>query len=306
MSRALAIILSWWLWTGPASADSPAIAVIYPQLPDPYRTIFAEIVSGIHSGTQLEVKEYTLNKQSQPGTLQEWLNTGRYGALIVLGQRALELVKAANPKVPIIAGAVKIVPAHNPGVSAINLTAAPDRLFDLLQRLTPRTQRVHVIYDPAQQDWLIALGKQAAAERGLELVRHEAQDLHSIAQRYNELFASHPGPGDALWLPTEDNAGQEVLLTEVLEQLWRHGWPAFSSNPVLVKRGMLFALYPDNRTMGISLGKLATQRTTEHSEAVTVLPATDLLSAINLRTAEHLNLPIKAEQRQDFDLVFPE
>ena len=306
MRRTLLTVLLWGLFAVPAFAEPAAIAVIYPNLPEPYRGVFAEIVSGIQSGTKLEVKEYLLSNNGQAGALPSFLEKGHYGALIVLGQRTLDAVQALGLKLPIIAGAVKIAPEKNPDIATINLTAAPERLFDLLHTLTPQTKRVHVVYDPARQAWLIALAKQAAAERGLTLVTYEAPDLRSMAQHYSELFNSNPGPGDALWLPTEDNAGQEALLADVLEQLWRRGWPAFSSNPGLVRRGMLFALYPDNRAMGASLAKLAALRITDANSTPPVLPVTDLLSAINLRTADHLNIRISAKQRQGFKLVFPE
>lgn len=302
----LSVLLCWLVLARLASAEPAAIAVIYPNLPEPYHSIFADIVSGIQSGTRLEVKEYLLSNDGQAGELPSFLAKGHYSALVVLGQRTLDAVQALGLKIPIVAGAVKIAPEQNPNVTAISLTAAPDRLFDLVRTFTPQTKRVHVVYDPVRQGWLIALARQAAAERGLTLVSYEAQDLRSMAQRYSEVFNSNSGPGNALWLPSEDNVGQEALLAEVLEQIWRRGWPAFSSNPGLVKRGMLFALYPDNRAMGASLAKLAVQRITDAKATRAVQPVTDLLTAVNLRTADHLNIQLSAEQRQGFVLVFPE
>lgn len=306
MRRTLLSVLLWWLVLARLAAAGPAaIAVVYPNLPEPYHGVFADIVSGIQSGATLEVKEYLVSSDGHAAALPEWLAKGNYGALIVLGQRTLETVQALGLKIPIIAGAVKIAPEQNPTVTAISLMAAPDRVFDLVRTYTPQTKKVHVVYNPVRQGWLIALAKQAAAERGLTLVGHEAPDLRSTAQRYSELFDS-PGPGNALWLPSEDNAGQEALLAEVLEQLWRRGWPGFSSNPGLVKRGMLFALYPDNHAMGVSLAKLAAQRIADAKATPAVFPVTDLLTAVNLRTADHLNIQFSAGQRQGFELVFPE
>ena len=307
MRRTLLSVLMWWLvWAQLAAAEPAAIAVIYPNLPEPYHGIFAEIVSGIQSGTQLEVKEYLLNNDGQAGALPEWLEKSHYGAVIVLGQRTLDAVEVLGLKIPIVAGAVKIAPEQHPNVTAISLIAAPDRVFDLVRTYTPRIKRVHVVYDPARQGWLIALAQQAASERGLTLVGHEAHDLRSMAQRYSELFDSNSGVDNALWLPSENNAGQEALLADVLEQLWRRGWPGLSSNPGLVKRGMLFALYPDNRAMGTSLAKLAVQRIADAQATAAVFPVTDLLSAVNLRTADHLNIQLSTEQLHGFKLVFPE
>lgn len=307
MRSTLLSVLMWWLvWARLAAAEPAAIAVIYPNLPEPYHGVFADIVSGIQSGTTLPVKEYLLSNNGQAGALPVFLEKGHYGALIVLGQRTLETVQALGLKIPIVAGAVKIAPEQNPNVTAISLMAAPDRVFDLIRTYTPQTRKVHVVYDPVRQGWLIALAKQAATERGLTLVGYEAQDLRSTAQRYSELFNSDSGPGNALWLPSEDNVGLEALLAEVLEQMWRRGWPGFSSNPGLVKRGMLFALYPNNHAMGVSLAKLAAQRIADAKATPAVFPVTDLLSAVNLRTADHLNIQLSAEQRRSFELAFPE
>ena len=92
----------------------------------------------------------------------------------------------------------------------------------------------------------------------------------------------------------------------LLEKSWRSQLVLFSDNPSHVKKGVLFALYPDNAGLGRSLALMARDRV-DHPEALSagVLPLRNLFTAVNLRTAEHLGLVYSAKQQRSFNLVFP-
>jgi putative ABC transport system substrate-binding protein len=80
-----------------------------------------------------------------------------------------------------------------------------------------------------------------------------------------------------------------------------------SNNPSHVNRGVLFSLYPDYGNMGKSIGKLAMQVSASGNHANKAMtPLRDVLIAVNLRTAEHLDLVYSTKQQETFDLVFPE
>ena len=80
----------------------------------------------------------------------------------------------------------------------------------------------------------------------------------------------------------------------------------FSSSVGHVKRGALFALYPNNVELGRSLAASAQAALSSAGHAARgVVPLKEVLVAVNLRTASHLGLQLGARQ-QSFDLVFPE
>ena len=97
-----------------------------------------------------------------------------------------------------------------------------------------------------------------------------------------------------------------VILPMILEQAWEKQVVVFSSNPSHVNKGALFALYPDNEGMGRTLGALADNILAKKRPASPgLLPLRDLLTATNLRTAEHLGIQYTQAQREEFSLVFP-
>jgi putative ABC transport system substrate-binding protein len=81
----------------------------------------------------------------------------------------------------------------------------------------------------------------------------------------------------------------------------------FSSSPVQVKRGALFALFPDNKKMGASLAKMAESYIGDDAADMknSIIPLKDLQAAINVRTAEHIGLTFSNEERKNYELVFP-
>lgn len=291
-------------------AQAACTALVYPEIAEPYRSVFASITAGIKDGAkeQLhgEIKAYALAGSGGSGQLSGWLDREQCRAVITLGQKAFETVRSLELKIPVVAGAVHLTPELAGGGSGISLAASPERLFRQLLLLAPQVKRVHAIHFPARSAWIIALAQQSAKAMNLELVTHEVRDLRSAARSYADLLEHVQGPNDALWLLPDEALDLETLIPVILEQSWTKRLPVFSSNPALVKRGLLFALYPDNRALGASLARLAAQRISDPGSPPVLAPLTDLLSAVNLRTAEHLGLEIDAERQRGFTLLFPE
>lgn len=287
-------------------AQPSCTALVYPEIAEPYRSVLASITAGIKEQLRGEIKTHTLAGSGGSGQLSRWLDVEQCRAVITLGQKALATAQSLELKIPIVAGAVHLTPELARGVSGISLTASPEHLFRRLVLLAPQVKRIHAVYSPARNAWVIALAQQSAKAMNLELITHEVQDLRSSARSYKDLLERIQGPNDALWLLPDETLDMETLIPVILEQSWTKRLPVLSSNPALVKRGLLFALYPDNRALGASLARLAAQRISDPGSPPVLTPLTDLLSAVNLRTAEHLGLEINSERRRGFTLLFPE
>jgi putative ABC transport system substrate-binding protein len=134
----------------------------------------------------------------------------------------------------------------------------------------------------------------------------EADDLKSALRFYQEAFASADPRRDVLWLPQDSTVVDEsAVLPLVLQESWNRGIAVFSSSVSHVKRGVLFALYPNNLELGRSLAISAQAALAGAPPPKGLLPLRETLVAVNLRTANHLGIPIGSRQ-QTFDLVFPE
>ena len=314
--RALAMLCALLVLLGlgdvPAGAASltaaRGIAVLYPEVAEPYRSVFAKIVEGIEDQAKGRVASFEIGPNQSPQNIMIELRRQDIRVVIALGRNGLRLASGLDRDIGLVAGAMVSVPETQArSITLFSLAPSPALMFSRLQSLMPNARRVFVVYDPAQNGWLIRLAKEAARARGLELVAYEAADLKTALRIYREILAAADAKKDALWLPQDSNTVDDTLvLPLVLQEAWSRDLTFFSSSVAHVRRGALFSLYPNNLEMGrnlahSSLGLLASGTV----GASGVLPLTDVLMAVNVRTADHLGINISRMQ-QSFDLVFPE
>lgn len=284
------------------------IAVLYPDIGEPYRSVFSKIIEGIEESAQTKVSSFAVGSNFNAQAISGELKRQDVRVVIALGRNGLKAASALDREFGVIAGGVVSVPETDMRGGAI-LTLAPDPalLFARLKVLSPKIQRVHVVFEPRQNAWLIKLAKDAARSQGIELVAQEASDLKNALVIYQNFFASADPKRDALWLPQDSaTVDDSLVLPLVLQESWSKAIPVFSSNVSHVKRGALFALYPNNVEMGRNLATSALGLASGSPVARGVLPLRDVLTAFNTRTASHLGLTVSNAQQQGFDLLFPE
>ena len=290
-----------------ASADTGNIAVLFPDIGDPYRAIFSKIIDGIQLSARGRVQSYPISNATDTGELNQSLKRQDAHVIIALGKQGVKAATTIDPALPVVIGAVVSQPNIDRTSTGISLIPDPALLFDHLKAMLPNVRRVYVIYDPQQNDWLIKRAREAARARGLELVSKEAHDLGEAARLYQSLFDNTLTHADALWLPQDSvTVDENTIVPLVLQESWDHGIGVFSSSFLHVKKGVLFALYPNNLELGRDLGNTAMAilagAPTEHGLAL----LRDVNTAINVRTASHIGLDLSTEQLRGFDVVFPE
>ncbi|WP_457324061.1 ABC transporter substrate binding protein, partial [Roseateles sp. P5_E11] len=227
--------------------------------------------------------------------------------LIGLGRGGMRVAAALADELAVMVGCVVSVQESEARNFPIH-TLAPDPalLLARLRRLKSSTRRVHLVYDPKLNTWLVKLAREAARAEGLELLAQEAADQAEALRAYAQLLASADPARDAVWLPQDPTTVDDnVVLTLVLKEGWNRNIAVFSSHLAHVKRGALFSLYPDNHELGRSLA-VSAQRLASNPKAgaAGVLPLRQARAAINIRTAAHLGLDVATVQ-SGFDLVYP-
>lgn len=285
-----------------------AVAVIYPDIGEPYRSIFAKIIEGIEDGTKLAVRNYPIRPDQDLAVLNAQLKRNGTKVVIALGRQGLKATSGLDRDIPVVVGGVLAVPeADNRSLTGVSLTPDPALLFARLKSLLPGVKRVQVVYNPQQNDWLIRIARDAARAHGLELVAHEARDLGTAARLYENVFATSDARRDAVWLPQDGTTVDETtILPLVLKESWNRNVPVFSSSFLHVKKGALFALYPNNLELGRTLASSALAAMTGDGRRRGVLPLREVHTAVNLRTASHIGLSIGDQQQRSFDFIFPE
>lgn len=310
----LIVVCLYLMWFAPgaqaASEDAArAIAVIYPDIGEPYRGIFNAIIEGIEDKVRGKVNAYPVSAGSTAADLPAEFKRRDIKTVIALGRQGLKAIGPLDRSLNMTAAGVLSVPeSESQSFTIHSLAPDPALLFGRLKSLMPGARRVVVIYDPRQNNWLVRLAREAAKLHGLELVAKEATDLKSALKLYQETLASSDVKQDVLWLPQDSTTVDEnAVLPLVLQEAWNQSLLVFSSNVNHVKRGVLFALYPDNLELGRTLGSWAVAASSSASAPAGkgVIPLRQVLMAVNTRTATHLGVNL-ANSPHRFAMVFPE
>jgi putative ABC transport system substrate-binding protein len=290
-----------------AAVAGVRVAVIFPEVDQPYARVFEQIIDDIRQQKGFDVDTYSLRDNYDPAAVKQWITQQNAQTLVALGQRGVDAVENLDIDIPIIIGAVLYVSgAQNEQVSGISLTPDPDLLFTRLKQMAPGIKRIHVVYNPDRYQWLIDYAKKAANKHHLEILAKEASDLPSAAPLYRELLDASQHDDDAIWLLQDSSTvGDSSILPLVLKEAWEKKLVVFSSNPGHVRRGALFALYADQNALGKSITQLLLQQTSGKTKVKGLLPLSEVQIAVNLRTAGHIKVDISYEQRRQFDLVYP-
>lgn len=283
------------------------IAVLYPDIGEPYRSVFAKIIEGIEEQTKGRVTSIAVGSGTNMQEVAAELRRQEARVVIALGRNGLKAVAGLDRDLGVVAGGVLSVPdAEARNIPVQSLAPDPALLFARLQAFMPGVRRVLVVYDPAQSGWLVKLAREAAGARGLELVAYDAPDLRTALKAYQDIFAAADAKRDAVWLLQDSITAEETaVLPLVLQETWSHSLVLFSSSVAHVRRGALFSLYPNNVEIGRGLANSALAYLAAGSHASRgMMPLRAVLLAVNIRTASHLGINLVG--RQGIDLVFPE
>ena len=290
------------------SNPANAIAVIYPNVGEPYRSIFTKIIDGIEEKTKIKVRSLPIEATVNASEVNSQLK--RYGAKVViaLGRQGLKTAAGLDRDLTVVVGGVLSVPeAESQQLTGVSFTPDPAILFTRLKNLLPESKRVFVVYDPQHNESLIKLAREEAKLHNLELEAVQAHDLASAAKAYEAIFATLDSRRETVWLPNDATTVEEnTILPLVLKLSWNTSTPIFSSNFLHVKKGALFALYPNNLELGRTLAISALGILAGESRKRGVAPLRELHTAVNLRTATRIGLSISYQQQRTFDFVFPE
>lgn len=291
-----------------APVGQAEIGIIFPDVSTSYKEVVKQIVLGIESrAAPGEVKKYVYTHEGERLALLRRLESMRDSQFIALGRGGVELAQQAGLR-RVIVGGLMMEPGERlmgPGqipYPLISLQPEPEIFFRKLREFVPSVKRVFVVYEAHKETRLIALAREAARARGIHLEALESDGMRASARLFKMILREAQPVHDAIWLlQNESVLDERTLLPFILQEVWERRLILFSSNPSHVKRGSLFAVYPDNFKLGQEL--LTLTRRNEDLRAVELLRG--IAVAGNLRTASHLGLDETMQQREQFDMVFP-
>lgn len=310
---ALALLLACCILLLPqVRADTPVTAVLFPEIREPFRSVFTTIADGVREALDGQVVVRALGNDDSADEIDEWLREHGIRTTVVLGSRGQELSDALSATTPVVIGGIHMSSGMRDGAyHGIVLNPDPERLFQRLRSLAPSVKRVHIVYHSQREQWLVDSSIEAAERAGITLNPVPVNRLQDAANSYLEVLRSQKSGSEALWL-SQDSAvlDEQAVLPMILKEAWDRKLIVFSSNPSHVRRGVLFALYPDNHGMGRSLGKLSLELHEGLAHGAATAPGgmlllKDLLTAFNVRTAGRIGIRYSRDDLSKFDLVFP-
>ncbi len=290
-----------------AYSSTPSVAVIYPELRAPFNKIFTDMADGVEKEINGSTVRYILKKDYSPQQLNQWMNENNIQACVALGVRGEKATSALEKDIPIILGGMLAPKSNSDLRPGISLAPSPDKLFEKLKIIKPDAREVIVVYNPKKTTWLIQKAQVAAVKHQLKLVTYTTMSLSESAKIYREIFKRKNIADVGIWLPPDPTSvDNKAVLSFILDQAWRKNITVFSSSLAHVNKGVLFAMYPDNIRLGQSLGKVALNELNKSTDQYKgIVPVTDLLTAFNRRTAEHLGINVTSTELRSYDAVFP-
>lgn len=281
------------------------VTVLYPDVRKPYSTIFESIISGIKEHSQINLHAQRIDKSMTEAKILKSLHQDNPDAVIMLGGGFKSLQEKINNSFKTIHGA-SFFSNHdiNKGLSGVSMDPAPALLFKELKKLHPSVKRIHVVFDPSANGWLIHRAQENTNNSEIKLIPHKVTSVQQAALTYKEIAQNNHQAEDALWLlhhdPTLDS---KSLLPRILVDAWKYKQIVISSNPSHVRRGALLSLLPDNQQIGKDLALNTISMLNGHN--VSVVPMQSSLVVANIRTAKHLTSLITLKQKNNFALTYP-
>ncbi len=286
-----------------ANASANTLAVLYPEAPAPYKQVFDQIIEGIDLQHKDRLLRYPLEKSFDPRQLLRQLENDRVDSVVTLGRRGFSFVPQLEDNYPYVSGALPLAP--NGQISGVSLITDPNNLFEQLQKLSPATKRVFVVYSEHNR-WLIDRARLAAKRKGLTLEAIAVSNLQDALATYKRILRRVNSGSDAIWLPLDKvTANEKVILPMLLREAWDDRLVLFSSKPLHVKRGVLFSIYPSNTATGVRLAEMIEQIFRRHAQPGIETSRSGNVG-VNLRTASHLGLEFSPTMKRGFYRTFPQ
>ncbi len=283
------------------------LTVLYPELREPFRSVFIQIMEGIESQAQQPVNNIKVASHDDMQQLNQTLKNSNTRVVIALGRQGLDIANNLDKDINVIVGGILThAPRMERPLTINTLTPDPALLFAQLLKFKPNIKTIYTVYNPKHNQWLVDLAQKAAQQQGVRLISYKADNIRLAVRVYKQIFAKANTPGNALWLPQDPTTvDATTILPMILRASWSGQISVFSSSFSHVKRGVLFSLYPDNTELGRQLaGSALSYLSGNKSGGQNILPLREVLMAINLRTARHLG--VDESLIHDFDIAFPE
>jgi len=282
------------------ASQTVKVAVVESRHLKPYdlaKDGFREAMAG--RGFDVQFVRYTLEGDSTPiPDLAAFVAQNGAEIALALGTDAARVVKEADLKIPSIfsmvsepgqSGLLNDSPGDGTPMTGVCLDVPVKEQFASLLEVVPKVQRIGVVYNPEESQFIVDEAENTANRMNIGLVTYP---VHSEADVPGALNALRPKI-DALWLVSD----RVVLTTQSLQYVFLFAFqtnlPLMGLSEHFVKMGALVAVGPDYLDVGRQSGELAAQMLGgRNATDLPVAAPRKVMLSLNLRTAEIIGLRI--------------
>ncbi len=284
-----------------AQAEKIKTSLLVPKTTGAAKMIYDQVVSGVTSHPDLDVKIIELNTDSTAEKIDQRIQRQGSELLIALGNKSYRLSAELSAPATVIAGGISGKPN---GIPTLSLTGDPEPTLAQLKALAPDVTQLRLVYNDAVNGWWYRRVREAAPAYGITVVGYQAADLKEGVKLYEKLLADAEVGKTAVWIPLRSIVPSKTILPLLLDKAWSKKLAVISNNPSHTKLGSLIAVFPDHERMGRQLAEFAIAHHRDE-ESPQIIGTRALRTAINVRTSSHIGIRLSRKDLERYDRVFP-
>lgn len=223
---------------------------------------------------------------------------------LAIGQRAIQVIQARQPQLPIVYCMVlgSAAPAVRT-ITGVRLEVQPEQQLALLRRVHPEAKRLGVLYDPRTFSGFVAEVSKAVGASGVTLISRPVSDGLAVRPALTQMIEGI----DALWLLPDPSLITSDMFNFLLVYTLEHKVALFGFFDSLTRAGALASVSPDYPQIGRLAARLALDIAAKPPEARLPLPAAQWspgVLSINANTAQQLGIDLSSQAQAKASQVY--
>ena len=299
----LTVSLLVWL-PMPAVAEKLVIALLAQQT-KPYQNVLAGFRQSLKK-QGIEAKYEVLNfdaNSEQGGKDLQAIKTKSPALLFTLGTATTEAAIREIKDIPIIAGMIvhkrDLEQAKN--ATGVILNFPLKTQLNWIRRMFPHKKTVGVLFNPKENQHLIAQARRLTEAMGLTLYAKQVESPRDLPDALDSLSRR----ADVVWGLTDSVALTPETAKGILLFSFRNRIPFVGLSTSWVKAGAVYALDRDYVDVGQQCGELAGKVLREGKiHGLQPLPPRKVVYALNLKAANHMKLNLSDGIIKDAQTLF--
>jgi putative ABC transport system substrate-binding protein len=288
----------------PAVAGKLVIALLAQQT-EPYQKVlkgFRQSLKKQGIEAEYEVLNFDADKD-QGGKVLQAIKTKNPALIFTLGSTATEAAIREIKDIPIIAGMIvhkrDLEQAKN--ATGVILNFPLKTQLNWIRRMFPHKKTVGVLFNPKENQHLIAQARRLTEAMGLTLYAKQVESPRDLPDALDSLSRR----ADVVWGLTDSVALTPETAKGILLFSFRNRIPFVGLSTSWVKAGAVYALDRDYVDVGQQCGELAGKVLREGKiQGLQPLPPRKVVYALNLKAANHMKLDLSDGIIKDAQTLF--